>query len=250
MQRQHVQACSERSKRYGLVDATPALDAALQSCLIEPTRGIEGPDVLGIQVGMQMARADKLARSALEFTNQSRGLAMSLDGRPFTYNMLYHTEDFSQAVALFYLKMWGPQTHDDEEMHMGDRIAGISRKVHFENAPPASAIRDGLIKKYGKPTWENGGTEMMWANSASCRGLNELLHPVEWSARYWPAEKTVRMVNPDGPKAAFEAYKDCGTVVFVNVVGNEFETLALNPDWFRYLPEKAFKVEKSSELKF
>ncbi len=88
------------------------------------------------------------------------------------------------------------------------------------------------------------------ANSASCRGLDDLLHPLEWGARYWPADRSVRMVSPDGPQAAFEAYKDCGTVVFANLIGNDLETLALNPDWFRYLPEKAFKVERSSELQF
>ena len=75
-------------------------------------------------------------------------------------------------------------------------------------------------------------------------------HPLYANSRTGPAERTVQMVTPDGPQSAFEAYKDCGPVVFVNVAGNEFETLALNPDWFRYLPEKAFKVDRGSELTF
>jgi hypothetical protein len=180
--------------------------------------------------------------------------------------MLFHTEDTNHAIALFYLDVWtlgtqadvapstsaggsAPQENSDE-MSFARLVAGISRKVHFESAPPAGAVRDGLVKKYGKPTWENGGTEMMWAKSASCRGLNELLVPLDWRARFWPADRTVRMVSPEGPQAAFQAHKDCGPVVFASLKGNDLETLLLDPDWFNYLPEKAFKVEKSSELQF
>jgi len=246
IQNMHVYGCGERAREYQLVHATPAYDAAVQTCLTEPVRDAQGPDVLGVQLGMDMMRADQLVRSALDMARNAKGLGATIDKRPFTYLMLYHTEDTNHAVGLFYLKLW-----DEREMGVQDRVAGISRKVHFESAPPAGAVRDGLVKKYGKPTWENGGTEMMWAKSASCRGLNEVLVPLDWRARFWPAERTVRMVSPDGPQAAFETYKDCGPVVFASLNGNEFETLMLDPDWFRYLPERAFKVEKSSsELKF
>jgi hypothetical protein len=248
VQRMHVGGCEERAREYQLVRATPAYDVAVQTCLKEPVRDVQGPDVLGVQLGMDIGRAHELVRSALDMGN-SRGYGDTIDKRPFTYLMLYHTEDTNHAVGLFYLKLWGPQ--NEREMSVEERVAGISRKVHFESAPPAGAVRDGLVKKYGKPTWENGGTEMMWAKSASCRGLNEVLVPLDWRARFWPADRTVRMVSPDGPQAAFETYKDCGTVIFATVNGNELETLALDPDWFRYLPERAFKVEKGpSELKF
>jgi hypothetical protein len=248
---QRNSGCEQRALDLQIPDGTPEYATVVAKCMAEAPRAPSGPDVLNIQVGMPGYRARELLQHELGIRNANyQYIATPQDPRPFRMTELYHTQDASQGVGLFFLSAWGPRGDDSDEMETMDRVAAIARNMRFSEAPPAKAVRDGLTKKYGKPVWQNSSA-MLWAKDASCRGAVELLQAVSWRSQVWPATRKVAMLTPEGPRPdAFESFKDCGVTVYARYDGATLETVAIDPGWFHQLPREAFIRAKDSGLSF
>lgn len=254
LEQQHYQrsnGCEQRARELQIPKGTPEFASVVGKCMAEPPRTAAGPDVLNIQLGMPAYRARELVQHELSIRNANyQYIATPQDPRPFRMTELYHTQDASQGVGLFFLSAWGPRGDDSDEMETMDRVAAIARNLRFAKAPPAAGVRKGLTQKYGKPVWQNSSA-MLWAKEASCRGALELLLPVAWRSQVWAANREVAMLTPDGPRPdAFASYKNCGAMIYASYDGATLETIAIDPGWFHLLPKEAFNREKDAGLSF
>jgi hypothetical protein len=128
---------------------TPEYEEAVATCLNAPRRETYGPNIVGLQLGMESKEARSIVINELG-NNEGARLKKA---RPFEGGMLRWTEDANRGIALFYIN------NNDRNL-----VAGVSRRIYFgDNGPAPTDIIDGLRKKYGAETWSDGDRALVWA---------------------------------------------------------------------------------------
>ncbi len=195
---------------WQLSEGMPLYDEAYQGCLAQKARTPYGPDIVGLQLGMDRRSADALVQRRMD----GQANASLREAHPFSQGMLRWTKDASRGIALFTVK-----TRDSKEL-----VAGISRRLYFaEKQPAAAQIADGLRKKYGQETWSEGLDTLVWAfpgeladpSGANCHELADLVVAREgwsrpWAPQYSPAEQQQkRQQEMQARQAQSTAHMNC-----------------------------------------
>ena len=160
------------------VKGTPEFKAAMTACRNEPVRGVYGPDILGLRLGMPLNDADNfIKRQSMKYNTTLK------DSRPFEKASLYWTEDSNHGIAVFSL------VNGEQE-----RVAAVSRRLYMgDKKLTANQVVNGLRKKYGQELWSNGNHTLLWASpegskkpsAKMCSGLAELIEPRAGWNRAW-----------------------------------------------------------------
>lgn len=182
--RQRQQQCrSHVQSNWSLSEGMPLYDEAYQACLAEEERTPYGPDIVGLQLGMDRRSADALVQRRMD----GQANASLREAHPFNQGLLRWTKDASRGIALFTVR-----TREGKEL-----VAGISRRLYFADQQPAAAqIAAGLRKKYGQEIWSEDPSTLVWAfpdeladpSSANCHELADLVVPREGWNRAWAPE--------------------------------------------------------------
>lgn len=163
------------------VEGSVEYNAAVAACIEEPKRDAYGPDIVGLQLGMERTTAGAIVRLRME----TRAVARLQETRPFEGGGLSWSDDAGRGIALFFIKN-----------HGRDLVAGVSRRLYFDGDGPTTAqIVDGLRGKYGPEAWRDGDRVLAWAfptgpdgvSAGSLAEIVALLSPRgNWSGRWAP----------------------------------------------------------------
>jgi hypothetical protein len=115
-----------------------------------------GPDVVGVQLGMQIDVADKAIRAHRKVKDRFVGKAPF----PFDGAYAYVLGDGGEYFTLYTIR----------DNH-GERLAALERQVFYlpSTAPPDDAVAESLLNKYGEPTSRRDyqGFVMRWSHDAN-----------------------------------------------------------------------------------
>ena len=250
-----VHCKSHARMRWGLTEASPEYEGAIENCLSQTERAAYGPDILGLRLGMNRGDADVIRRRELEIrSGQMRPAAKS---PLFEQGTIYFSADQSHLLAIENLDNFGQPL-----------AAVIGRRIHFGGGgQPADALLESMIAKYGAPVWRDG-RHVLWAFDGNgqakkgaalqqCSKLVGMLGDPQWNGMSGRDDGISKLAPPTvaagAARADFAALADCGVVVIARFGGpsgdavQDASMVMFDPAWIAEQPDIAFPAPGGKE---